>query len=85
MRETANNEFFRKFSDMLSEASVNEDELSATLRITMSGAAFEDDSLELARILRDLAKKIENNGGVVSGDEWVIRDVNGNSVGEFTV
>ncbi len=52
--------------------------MEAGLRIKMDNAAFEDDPGELARILRDLADKVEN--GVTDGDQFVARDINGNKV-----
>lgn len=56
--------------------------MSNQLNIVMNlgNAAFEDDPGEVARILRDLADKVEN--GVSEGDEFVLRDINGNKVGK---
>ena len=55
------------------------------LKIKTENAAFENDhqgeGLELARILRRLADKVENIGG--SDDHGVLMDVNGNRVGEW--
>jgi hypothetical protein len=49
--------------------------------INSSNAAFTDDPhSELARILRELADKIERGD-----DGGKLRDVNGNSVGEYGV
>lgn len=54
---------------------------SITITLTTDHAAFEDNSsIEVARILRDLAERIERNG-MESGDEFVLRDYNGNKVG----
>ncbi|USN14482.1 hypothetical protein PAPPERLAPAPP_01130 [Brevundimonas phage vB_BpoS-Papperlapapp] len=52
------------------------------LEIDTGNAAFDDDAKpgELARILRDLADKIENGA-----DMGAVRDVNGNRVGRFDV
>jgi hypothetical protein len=55
-----------------------------TLNIECDNAAFGDDSaergFEIARILRELAERIEASGaGSLSG--WTLRDVNGNRVG----
>jgi hypothetical protein len=57
--------------------------VEAGLRIKMDNAAFEDDPGELARILRDLADKVEN--GVTDGDQFVARDINGNKVGSLEI
>lgn len=53
------------------------------LSIDMGNAAFEDDPGEVARILRDLAMRVEN--GVSDGDEFFLRDINGNKVGKAEV
>lgn len=57
--------------------------MKAMLEIDMGNAAFEDDPGELARILREVADKVEN--GVIEGDEFVLRDLNGNHVGQMDV
>ena len=51
------------------------------LHFTMDNAAFEDGqkSFEVARILRDIAQKVEE--GDVQGRR--ILDINGNSIGEW--
>lgn len=50
-----------------------------TVKIKTNNAAFSEDSAaECARILREIAGKLENG----SSDQTV-RDVNGNRVGEF--
>ena len=59
--------------------------MQATLTIQMDNAAFEENSVELARILQDIADKIEQRGGVVAGDSFVAMDLNGNRVGELEV
>ncbi len=53
------------------------------LSIELGNAAFEDGPVEfeVARILRDLADKLESNG--LDG-EFSVRDINGNTVGQFT-
>jgi len=55
--------------------------MQAKITVKMDNAAFTDDpGAELARILRDLAKHIEN------GDTGRrLMDGNGNRVGEFTI
>ena len=54
----------------------------ATIKVSMDNAAFEEPGaeLELAGILRDLAKHVE------AGDrERVLMDSNGNRVGSFKI
>lgn len=52
------------------------------LSLEMDNAAFDDDAaLELARILRELADRIEQDG-LDSGEPIRLRDVNGNTVGQ---
>jgi len=54
--------------------------MKATIKVQMDNAAFEDPAVELARILRDLAKHVEN------GDtERRLMDINGNHVGTFSI
>ncbi len=56
--------------------------MKAHITVTMENAAFEDaPASELARILRELANKIERNGP----DACKLRDINGNTVGKFVV
>lgn len=55
--------------------------MNATITIQMDNAAFEAPATELARILRKLAKRIENDGP----DYVPIMDLNGNKVGEFNI
>lgn len=51
------------------------------LEINTSNVAFADDpGFELARILREVAKHVED--GCVRGD---LRDINGNKVGWFSI
>jgi len=50
------------------------------VKIKTSNAAFEgacNESYEIARILRDLADRVEQNGA----DTYMLQDVNGNHVG----
>jgi hypothetical protein len=55
--------------------------MNATIKIQMNNAAFEEPAVELARILRDIADRIE--GGEIMG--FSIQDMNGNTVGTFQV
>ncbi len=55
--------------------------MKATIKIQMDNAAFSDDPLaELARILKDLSKHIEQGC-----DGRRLMDSNGNHVGEFSI
>jgi len=55
--------------------------MKATITVQMDNAAFSDEpASELARILRDLAKHIENGD-----DHRRLMDFNGNHVGEFAI
>lgn len=55
--------------------------MELTLTMTMDNAAFEDfPGTEAARILREVAKKIEN--GYTDGR---MMDINGNKVGEWEI
>ena len=55
--------------------------MKATIHIEMDNAAFEDDpGVELARILRETARKIEE--GYWAGQCY---DINGNQVGNFDI
>ncbi len=40
---------------------------------------------EIARILRVLAKKVETSGTLTAGEIYILRDINGNRVGQATV
>ena len=57
-----------------------------TLSIDTTNAAFEDTGVEseVARILKALAERIEREGAK-AGQEFVLRDLNGNKVGTATV
>ena len=45
-------------------------------------AAFENEDLEIARIIEDLSKKARNNN---LKDDHIIKDINGNKVGKVVV
>ena len=51
------------------------------LTIVPEGSAFDRPSEEVARILRDLAERIETAGAVSA--EMVVRDINGNKCGRM--
>ena len=54
-----------------------------TITITCDNAAFEDDpGAEVARILRELAKRCEYEGHAAPA---ILRDTNGNKVGQAEV
>lgn len=58
------------------------------LRINVENAMFTDNmpmGNELARILRELAKRIENDNAENLWGFQNVRDVNGNVVGQFAV
>jgi hypothetical protein len=56
--------------------------METTIKIKMDNAAFDDDpSVEVARILRDLAKKIDGHPHFSPGFDCAILDQNGNEVG----
>ena len=50
-----------------------------TLNISTDNAAFDEDNMEVARILRTVAERIESDG-VMHG---ACRDFNGNTVGHY--
>ena len=54
-----------------------------TLEIELDNDAFADDAdMEIARLLRDAAKRV--NGGLLGRrGEMLLRDVNGNTVGGY--
>jgi hypothetical protein len=58
-----------------------------TVEIDTANAAFDEDpGLELARILRNLAGRMEETPDLLSDDApwpYAVRDVNGNTVGTF--
>lgn len=49
------------------------------LNIELENAAFEDDSSELSRILKELADKLDQG----STEPGSVRDINGNKVGTY--
>lgn len=52
------------------------------VHIRTTNAAFEGDKTpEIARILRELADKLERKGLPDRGEVWKVMDINGNSVG----
>lgn len=53
-----------------------------TLTIDCDNAAFEDDDSELARIIRDVAKRVEGLS-TTAAFEGTASDINGNTVGKF--
>jgi len=52
-----------------------------TIKFSTANDAFNVPGPEIARILRELARLVED--GVAGGDEYKIRDANGNTVGQF--
>jgi len=56
--------------------------MKLTITIEMDNAAFDPPELEVARILRDVAQRLDD-GQRLSPDDWfpALRDVNGNLVG----
>lgn len=59
--------------------------MKLNISITMDNAAFsESPELEVARILADLAVKVERQG-ISPGAEYSVRDINGNKVGTAQV
>ena len=61
--------------------------MKLTIEIAMDNAAFQEGehSWEVARILRDLAKRIEGHPHFWPGHSAAILDVNGNEIGHCTV
>lgn len=56
--------------------------MNAHIKVAMDNAAFADfPASELGRILRKLADEIEADGP----DSLILRDINGNVVGSFTL
>ena len=56
--------------------------MEATIRINMDNEAFEEnESLELARILRELIEEIEDKDALKRN----LFDINGNKVGTFEI
>ena len=52
-----------------------------TIKFSTANEAFDVPGPEIARILHDVAKRIENRA--TSNYEFKIRDANGNTVGSF--
>ena len=52
-----------------------------TIKFSTANEAFNVPGPEIARILHDVARRIEN--GATSNYEFKIRDVNGNTIGSF--
>lgn len=60
--------------------------MRARIAVTMINAAFDPPRPELARILRDLADRVEaGTGESLTGGRWLLKDVNGNRVGSMIV
>jgi hypothetical protein len=51
-----------------------------TLKFDTDNVAFDPESIEVARILRDIARKVE-----AGWTSWAIWDANGNRVGEWAL
>jgi len=58
--------------------------MKATISIEMDNAAFDPHGAELARILRELADRVEGRA-TADGQSYNLRDANGNRVGELSV
>lgn len=59
--------------------------MKAHIEIAMDNAAFDPSwETELARMLREIAKKLEG-GTYALGHRYNLRDVNGNTVGKLVV
>lgn len=55
-----------------------------TLKISTANDAFDNESQEIARILRKIAGDLEKvRGRTLTKDGDVIRDINGNTVGKW--
>ena len=52
-----------------------------TIKFSTANDAFDVPGPEIARILRELARLVED--GVIGGDVYKVRDINGNTVGQF--
>lgn len=55
------------------------------IEIIMDNAAFDPANLELARILRDAARRAEILDFIHGQDSWPLRDINGNNVGQVII
>lgn len=56
-----------------------------TIRIQTTGAAFDSPAEELARILRELADRLDHAGGNMPDVSQTLRDINGNTCGTVTI
>jgi len=57
-----------------------------TIKINTENAAFTDDEgRETARILHNLADRIEDSQKLDERDGFLLRDINGNTVGDFDI
>jgi hypothetical protein len=60
--------------------------MTATIKINMDNAAFEGDpGAELGRILDELANRLFGPDLEPAAEEYILRDVNGNRVGELRI
>jgi hypothetical protein len=61
--------------------------MSLKLSIEDDNSAFEGDQrgCEFARILRNLADRLERSSLLAVGIDWPLRDINGNTVGRAIV
>lgn len=62
--------------------------MRAEIRIKMDNAAFTDfgqPGVELARVLRDLATRVNYNPQLSPGYSIPLRDINGNKVGDLVI
>lgn len=60
--------------------------MTFTLKIKMDNSAFEyDNSLEVARIIKECAERIDGHPNFSPGHSQPLYDVNGNEVGDFVV
>ena len=72
-------------------ASANIESIKETDMVTIefetynAAFAYGNRGAEISRILRDIADRLEPRGSIASGDNWMIRDDNGNIVGEAYV
>ncbi len=60
-----------------------QDKNEIQIKIETTNDAFESDNYELARILREMADKLENSK-FKAGDSFTMRDINGNTVAKIT-
>ena len=55
------------------------------IEIEMDNAAFDWPSHELARILREASRRAEKLEFTLGQDDWPLRDINGNKVGQVII